>query len=186
MADASEAPEFNRALEADIRSHPTLIWQPPDKVTRGGSVARDLLSAMTPALRAFEERLHEAIAEVRRSVAAAEHHPFKGRCPERYRLTIIASVLPAGGYHPPHIHEGAWLSGTYYVRMPEAVSSDRPEGWIEFGSPDFPLPGFDPEVRRIQPQAGLALFFPSYFYHGTVPFAGDGERISIAFDVYAA
>ncbi|MHA1599304.1 MAG: putative 2OG-Fe(II) oxygenase [Alphaproteobacteria bacterium] len=25
--------------------------------------------------------------------------------------------------------------------------------------------------------------FPSYFYHHTIPFAGSGRRISIAFDV---
>jgi hypothetical protein len=28
--------------------------------------------------------------------------------------------------------------------------------------------------------------FPSYTFHRTLPFSGQGERISIAFDVFAA
>jgi hypothetical protein len=28
------------------------------------------------------------------------------------------------------------------------------------------------------------VFFPSYLFHGTNPFAGDEERIGIAFDAY--
>jgi hypothetical protein len=35
----------------------------------------------------------------------------------------------------------------------------------------------------IRPEEGLMLLFPSYMYHRTIPFAGDGTRISIAFDV---
>ncbi|MFB3078779.1 MAG: putative 2OG-Fe(II) oxygenase [Lysobacterales bacterium] len=38
-------------------------------------------------------------------------------------------------------------------------------------------------VKRIRPEAGLMLLFPSYFYHGTVPFDYDAQRISIAFDI---
>ena len=57
-------------------------------------------------------------------------------------------------------------------------------GWIEFGQPNpkFPL-AKEPELWTFQPEEGLMLLFPSYFYHRTVPFEAAEERISIAFDV---
>lgn len=178
--------ELNDLLERDIRAHSSLAWQPADKVTRGGSVARDLLTDMTEALTSFEQRLRQAIHGIRGSLEPVAGHPFLGRIPQRYRLTIIASILPSGGYHPAHIHEGAWLSGVYYVRIPGDIVADAHGGWIAFGPPNFTVGGFEPEVRMVRPEEGLALFFPSYLYHGTVPFEGAGERISIAFDVYAS
>jgi hypothetical protein len=38
-------------------------------------------------------------------------------------------------------------------------------------------------VELVRPKEGLALFFPSYLYHRTIPFEGPTPRISIAFDV---
>jgi hypothetical protein len=40
-----------------------------------------------------------------------------------------------------------------------------------------------PEVRAVQPEEGMMILFPSYFYHRTVPFETGETRISIAFDV---
>ncbi len=37
----------------------------------------------------------------------------------------------------------------------------------------------------IRPRLGLMVLFPSYFWHHTVPFTGDQERISVAFDIIA-
>ena len=57
-------------------------------------------------------------------------------------------------------------------------------GWIEFGRPywDFQIRA-EPETRLVKPEEGLMLLFPSYTFHRTLPFKGDEERISIAFDV---
>ena len=63
--------------------------------------------------------------------------------------------------------------------------SDEREGWLEFGRPDYVVPDeFEPNVTAVKPEEGAALFFPSYFFHGTIPFTGSEERIGIAFDVY--
>ena len=73
------------------------------------------------------------------------------------------------------------------VNAPDEFKSDLSDypGWLEFGSC-----GIETEVKHSgttvrQPKSGMALMFPSYFFHGTIPFEGDGERIGIAFDVYA-
>ena len=68
-------------------------------------------------------------------------------------------------------------------------SAAERSGWIEFGRPDCATAdsakgGGAPETAAFRPVAGAAFFFPSYFFHGTIPFAGSEERIGIAFDAY--
>lgn len=178
---------FNDALGEAVRGHPSLVWEPFNRVTTGGAVTGDLLLQPTPTIKIFERALRRAIDAYRESLFEQSGHPHFGRIPTKYRLTLIASILRAGGRHPSHIHESAWLSGVYYVSVPKVVNSDDSAraGWLEFGRPDYPLaPDFEPDLTARQPRAGMALFFPSYFFHGTIPFAGDEERIGIAFDAY--
>jgi hypothetical protein len=75
----------------------------------------------------------------------------------------------------------------YYVAVPPGMGAggDDPEaGWLEFGPPParyrFQRP---PPAKRVEPAEGRLVVFPSYLYHGTRPFTGPGERISIAVDV---
>ena len=179
--------QFNQALEETIREHHSLVWEPFNRVTRGGAVTGDLLLQPTQTIKSFEKALRAAIDAYRNSLIEEPDHPLLGRIPQNYRLTLIASILTAGGRHPPHIHESAWLSGVYYVLVPGAVKGEDPAhaGWLEFGRPDCPLAdGFAPELTVRQPRAGLALLFPSYYFHGTIPFEANEERIGIAFDAY--
>ena len=179
--------QFNQALEEAIREHPSLVWEPFNRVTHGGAVTGDLLLQPTQLIKSFEQALRAAIDAYRDSLIEEPGHPLLGRIPRNYRLTLIASILTSGGRHPPHIHESAWLSGVYYVHVPGAVKGEDPAhaGWLEFGRPDCPLvDGFAPELTARRPRAGLALFFPSYYFHGTIPFEASEERIGIAFDAY--
>jgi len=178
---------FNAKLEEDVRNHSTLTWEPLERVTSGGAVTKDILLNPSKSILAFEKTLRSAIDSYRDSLVYNNNHVFYSRLPKKYRLTLIASILKAKGKHPPHVHESSWLSGVYYVSVPSAVNNlyDRREGWLEFGRPDYVLPDdFIPEVTAVKPEEGVALFFPSYFFHGTIPFTGPEERIGIAFDVY--
>ena len=178
---------FNEALAEAVRGAPSLTWEPLDRVTRGGAVTGDLLRAPGRTIRAFERALRAALDGYRKTLVHDAAAPFLARIPARYRLTLVASILKEGGRHPPHVHEGAWLSGVYYVAVPDRLAVDREGrgGWLEFGRPDHALPeGSDFRCASYEPRAGTALLFPSYFYHGTLPFAGAGERIGIAFDAY--
>ena len=179
--------QFNDALAEAVRNHPSMVWEPFNRVTRGGAVSGDLLLQPTPTIRAFERALRAAIDNYRDSLVEEPGHPLLGRIPKSYHLTLIASILKAGGHHPAHIHESAWLSGCYYVRVPKVVNSTGSEhaGWLEFGRPDYPVTDDSPfELTAHQPKDGFALFFPSYFFHGTIPFDGSEERIGIAFDAF--
>ena len=179
--------QFNDALVEEVQKHPTLVWEPFNRVTTGGAVTGDMLLNPSQTIKAFERTLRDALEDYRESLIETPDHPFLGRIPKSYRLTLIASILRAGGRHPAHIHESAWLSGVYYVKVPEVVSVDDTKcaGWLEFGRPGYPAPSeFAPVTTAKPARAGIALFFPSYFFHGTIPFTGSEERIGIAFDVY--
>jgi uncharacterized protein (TIGR02466 family) len=95
-------------------------------------------------------------------------------------------VLENQGHQIPHIHPSAWMSGVYYVSVPDSVaaSTESTAGWIEFGQPPDHYHGkTPPQLTLVKPQAGFLVLFPSYFYHRTIPFDAAGRRISIAFDV---
>ena len=86
----------------------------------------------------------------------------------------------------PHIHLDGYLGGVYYVRLPEVTArADADQAaWFELGRPPEELAATAaPVTRRIQPREGRMILFPSYFYHGTVPFEAGEDRISVAFDV---
>jgi hypothetical protein len=56
-------------------------------------------------------------------------------------------------------------------------------GWIGFGQPPE-IYGLDQRPQKlVQPQEGLLVLFPSYMWHGTLPFIGDQYRLTAAFDV---
>jgi uncharacterized protein (TIGR02466 family) len=99
-------------------------------------------------------------------------------------MTMWANILESEGFQVPHIHPSGWLSAVYYVRVPGVVRSDGHAGWIEFGEPYTDIfHSVRPETLALRPEDGLLLMFPSYFYHRTLPFHSDEQRISIAFDI---
>lgn len=79
------------------------------------------------------------------------------------------------------------MSSAYYARLPAATAAEdeRHEGWIQFGVPPE-VYGLDlPPRRLVQPRPGRLVLFPSYLWHGTIPFAG-GDRLTAAFDYQPA
>ena len=113
---------------------------------------------------------------------------FLDNIPARYTIHVWATQAAQSGYIDTHIHEESWLSGAYYVEVPPAIRADDAThaGWIEFGRPHAGLPPWPEQaLRHVWPQAGTLLLFPSFLFHRTLPYAGEGERISISFDLAA-
>lgn len=104
--------------------------------------------------------------------------------PEGWRIAGAWSVkLGAGGRHTDHVHPRGWVSSAVYIETPPAIDGDGREGWLRFGAARIGG-GFSlPAEYWVRPEAGSLVLFPSWLWHGTEPFSGQGERLTVAFDV---
>lgn len=178
---------FNAALVQQISASSTLH----DEVTtvNGRDTSNDLFSLPAPCIVALRRFICDEI-EARRRSLPGNAHPFTLMAPQRWQFGGSWGVkMWRLGHQVTHIHPKAWLSGVYYVQLPEIVRPDQtgPDGWIEFGrGPAELYATTQPVTRLIQPVEGMLITFPSYVWHRTIPFEAARERISIAFDVTPA
>jgi Flp pilus assembly protein TadD len=179
---------FNRALAEHIESHPTLRWSPASHATKEGRHSGSLLVSPRGPIAAFEQALRTAVGDYWKNLPELPGHPFVGSRPKAGFFNVWSVVLGRGGHQIQHIHPSAWLSGVYYAKVPEAVSSgDDLGGWLEFGDAERAFPSrLPPKVVTVRPVEGLLVLFPSYFFHRTIPFDAAGTRVSIAFDLMPA
>jgi hypothetical protein len=173
-------------LRRDLRALHTLHAHPVASSLRGGSQAQlDPQHSPHASLRAFPEAVD---GPVRRYVDALGQgaDPMRSRVARDHLIRGMWSVrLRSEGFHLNHYHPGGWISSAFYLVLPPAESMRRGGGWLKFGEPAFPTsPRLDAEYF-VRPEPGLLVLFPSFLWHGTVPFAGEqeAERVTIAFDV---
>lgn len=170
-----------------LATHPSCVWERSDTTTRAGAQTDNLAKDSHPTIVAFIEVLTEKIEVYVRAKSSNPSHPFSAQIPESWDYSIWATILNEDGHQDPHLYPAAWVSGVYYLEVPDAITTPEntnEAGWIEFGAPGYGItPVRPPNVRRIMPKAGKLVFFPSYFFHRTVPLSGTARRISIAFDV---
>ncbi len=180
---------FNRALADHILRHPTLERDPPGRSTRNGYHTGELFRGKQGPMAGFRRLVDKALGQYRARLPRDPDHPFVAAAPRRLALSSWALVLESGGHEVAHIHPRGWLSGVYYVALPVGIGAEDPAraGWLEFGRPtaelSLPIP---PRVQQVAPKEGRLYLFPSYFYHGTIPFTANRPRICISFDVCAA
>jgi tetratricopeptide (TPR) repeat protein len=154
-------------------------------VRHGSQTSYSLTLSDDPVIKAFFKAID---GPIRRYMAALGPgpDPVRSRNTGDYRFNGVWSVrLRPDGYHSNHLHPRGWLSSACYIALPRAVERDH-EGWLKFGEPGVPTtPALAPEYF-IKPEPGLLALFPSYMWHGTVPFGGAEPRLTIAFDVIPA
>ncbi|MEQ1865432.1 MAG: tetratricopeptide repeat protein, partial [Micropepsaceae bacterium] len=182
----SSARSFNAALAEALLSLHTTKAEPLDQTLRGGTQTSGLLfrrkSAMIERLR---EQIEAAVGDYVREMAEHPTHPFLSRRQEQFGFTHSWSCkLRSSGFHTNHVHPMGWISSAYYVSLPEALDDDvlRP-GWLKFGQSHLELGGCDRPEHFVRPAVGHLVLFPSYFWHGTVPFESTSDRLTVAFDV---
>jgi Flp pilus assembly protein TadD len=177
--------KFNRKLERYVLDQ-RLTVDPSTASTRGGRHGEDLLvQARGPAVD-LKNMLQRAVSGYIQQLPVEPDHPFLAPSGPNLRVVAQANILDSAGYLLNHVHPLAWISGAYYVRLPpEIEQTDRTgAGWLRFGVlPDsmhvsLPLPTYD-----VQPEEGMLVLFPAYFYHGTVAFSSATHRMSLGIDV---
>ncbi len=180
---------FNAELARHVYGHPTLMRDPPAKATQNGSQTMEILNSAAPPIAALQRFIEDSVRGYFATALAAGRSPLVPSPPRAWHLHGWAVVLRASGYQTPHFHPEAVVSGVYYVQIPEVVKAGvaGEGGFIKFGPPADGTPGAaaaeTPLSVSIRPEEGMIVLFPSYFWHHTVPFEGEEERICIAFDV---
>jgi tetratricopeptide (TPR) repeat protein len=182
----SDMAVFNAELNASLdRLHPNsreLI----DQSLRGGTqTPGHLFPARLPLVEKLKQRIDEAVARYIDELEEDSAHPLHARRGKSFRYAgSWSSRLHDSGFHVNHFHPDGWISSCYYVAVPDAAQDESTrQGWIKFGQPAIDVALNNPIRRTIQPVAGRLVLFPSYTWHGTVPFHDKAARTTIAFDV---
>jgi hypothetical protein len=171
------------------RRHDPLRAHPVAQTLRGGTQVQ-LTPAWSddPAIRALPQAIANPIGRYVEAIG-------RGTDVLRRRNTGAARVhdfwsvrLRPGGFHLDHFHGRGWISSACYIEIPPAARDAGGAGWLQFGQPCMPTaPALGPDYF-VRPEPGLLVLFPSWMWHGTVPFANAAgrTRLTVAFDVLPA
>lgn len=154
---------------------------------KGSQTSGRLFGRKNQIIEAAQFAMRQTVQRWIKTLPDDSKHPFLSRKAKEIRFSGSWSVkLWSSGSHVNHIHSEGWMSSAFYVALPSSVTAakdDNPSGYIQFGQPLAELNlGLNPR-RYIKPEVGKLALFPSYMWHGTVPFVDDEPRISIAFDM---
>jgi len=164
---------FNAKLKAEIEN----IISPRPKVPSGSNWQTPQDLHTRPAFADFTKFV-EIVAQSVAQYLQVEQFPMM--------ITgCWANINPPGAYHPTHNHPNNYLSGVYYVAVPETGSH------LVFQDPRPVL--IMPRTATIgrvtanacvtQPQPGRMVIFPSWLRHHVPSNEGTTERVSIAFNL---
>jgi Flp pilus assembly protein TadD len=187
--DGTSRDAFLAALRQTLERLHVASREPVNQSVRNGSqTGGRLFGRADPVLQATEAALRTAVEAWVAGLPDDPRHPFLARKRRSVRFAGSWSVrLKSSGRHSNHIHNEGWMSSAFYVALPAAITAAATAtshaGWIQFGQPLEEL-GLDlPPRRLLQPREGHVALFPSYFWHGTVPFHDPEPRLTVAFDM---
>lgn len=177
---------FNRALSEELANLHKRQMEPFDQTLRGGTQTPGYLFAKhTRGLEGVREKIREAVADYVGKLTYDPNHPMLARKSEAFDFATAWSCrLRSSGFHTNHVHPMGWISSAYYASLPDVIAEGAgQQGWLKFGESNLGLGERDRPGRAVKPAVGKLVLFPSYFWHGTVPFTSDDTRLTIAFDV---
>jgi uncharacterized protein (TIGR02466 family) len=153
----------------------------------------DLLSWPDPAVVTLRGWISEAVNHMVAASAELMRAALGGRplAPARLHLAAWANVCRSGHYHRVHNHPGGCWSGVYYVQAGTDAPGRPLSGVLELLDPrpftEMVTTPANPFGQKaiVRPEPGLMVLFPSWLYHCVNPYFGEGERISVSFNVRA-
>lgn len=177
---------LNDAVAQELLSHPGMRFDRYGSASSQTWRVENPARGDRPATRALTDAI---IGEIRRRVAGlgVTDGPWAAARPARAWLRSWAVITDGDGFENWHVHQFGWLSGVYYVRVPDQIAQGNSKnGCIAFGLPDD-LAGEDGArsygEQVVRPREGMMMTFPSHAYHRTYPHETGGKRICFAFDV---
>lgn len=164
----------------DTQKHPLLF----QSLRHGTETTEELTRIADPVIQALFKAFEVPIRCYMEHIGHGSD-PLRRRNTGGWRFNGSWSVrLRTSGFHTSHVHPRGWISSACYVDLPDGMGdAERMEGALTFGEPSImTTPALSAE-QVLHPKVGMLALFPSYFWHGTMPFAGDRTRLTVAFDV---
>lgn len=177
---------FNAALAEELVGHPamryerygsasTLTW----RIEAPGHPEAPLFKLLIGQIIAAIQSRMEAVADI--------DHPWAQAMPSKAWLRNWCVITESDGFESWHVHQFGWLSGVYYVSIPDSIArGNSRNGCLAFGLPDDiagPVASDLLGEELVRPRSGLMLTFPSHTYHRTYPHGTGEKRICVAFDL---
>ena len=181
----SNMADFNAELGLELeRLHPKTQAYLEQSLHGGTQTQGHLFGAGHVMVEKLRARIEAALSAYIADLAPDDQHPFLARRQNGFRFAgAWSSLMREQRFHVNHLHPQGWVSSCYYVTVPDvAKDQDTRQGWIKFGEPELDVALNDPIRRAVQPVPGRLVLFPSYMWHGTIPFRDASIRTTIAFD----
>jgi tetratricopeptide (TPR) repeat protein len=161
------------------------VQHPFDQSLRGGSqTTLNLTATDEPAVKAFFSAIDAPIREHMQRIATDTQGMGRHATGDYSVVGAWSVFLRPNGFHVDHIHPMGWISSAFYIDVPPEEPDDPHAGWIKFGEPGVKTwPELGAE-HHVKPEPGLLVMFPSYMWHGTVPFRTGERRLTMAFDLH--
>jgi tetratricopeptide (TPR) repeat protein len=174
--------DLKRSLERlhNPTGHPLLFQSLQNGTETTGDLTRSTDPVIQALFEAFDAPIREYLAHIGHGA-----DPLRRRNHGTHRFNGSWSVrLRSSGYHNNHVHPRGWISSAFYVELPDSMAdAATDEGCLAFGQPGIiTVPPLHTE-HVVRPHPGMLVLFPSYFWHGTVPFSSEQTRLTVAFDV---
>jgi len=178
--------EFNAALATELVNHPAMRYDRYGSASESTWRIENPSRPDTPLFKALITQIIKALAGHVLQLDGNDH-PWTSACPEKAFLRNWCVITESTGFETWHVHQFGWLSGVYYVQIPDVIAHGvTNEGCLAFGLP-AELVGGDVSKQfgqhLIRPKPGMVLTFPSHTYHRTFAHGAGEKRICVAFDL---
>ena len=173
---AGELIDYHHGSKNDYRSQALLQF--------GTQSSGNLFLVNEPFVKSLEACIENQIDHYREKFKDSDQG-FLKNWPEQYKLFGWMVSIKSGGNLNSHNHKEGWLSGSYYLSLPERSEEGKDDGKIAFSYRGPRYPAIDKPIYKevMDIKKRDICMFPSSLFHETIPFDGTEERISFAFDV---
>ncbi len=177
--------KFNVELMAELKTTHISNHQPLEQSLVGGTqTIGNLFTGSKTNVEKLENSLKATITKTLNKLPHRITHPTLKHANSDFKFSGAWSVwLTSSGFHKSHYHSEGWYSGVYYVNTPDESDLKQGAGYLKIGEPDIILPSQHDAEYYIKPKSGQLVLFPSFLWHGTVPFKSKTPRVTVAFDI---
>jgi tetratricopeptide (TPR) repeat protein len=179
---ASFLADLKRSLEHlhEPHDHPLLF----QSLRHGTETTGDLTREQDPVIKALFQAFDAPIRDYLAYIGTGTD-PLRRRNRGTYQYNGGWSVrLRSAGYHTHHVHPRGWISSAFYIDLPAGMAhATSQDGCLAFGEPGMITAPPLHAQHVVRPEPGRLVLFPSYFWHGTVPFHSTQTRLTVAFDM---